>query len=271
METDPLENRKFAVKHFHPGSVDRAHFIHEVELLSRLNHPCVFGILGWSFPTQLVHAETRMEFSENRSLEFVMKWRSSLRFWNPTGKSMIINGIHLGMRFVHSHGILHRDLKPSNILINELGRAMIGDFGSSRLDSDDATWTIEAGTPHYAAPEQYKEEPRTNKVDIFSFGLILYEIVVGSAVFPRSMYAIPVMNMILKGEMPIIPARCGKFMQGLIPRCWAMCPDNRPSFEDIFMEFQEAHFDVLAEADAFMISEYVAGVLAWEIGAASSH
>jgi serine/threonine protein kinase len=167
--------------------------------------------------------------------------------------------------------ILHRDLKPSNILINEFGHSMISDFGSSRLESDDATLTSGAGTPHYAAPEQFRDDPYTNKVDVFSFGLILYEILVGSPVFPFSLPPFPVMRMILKGEMPSIPDSCGKFMQLLIPRCWSMNPDNRPSFEDIFLEFQAAQFDIVPGADAFLVREYSCGVLAWETRAAASH
>jgi serine/threonine protein kinase len=99
-------------------------------------------------------------------------------------KGIIICGLVLGMRFVHSQGIMHRDLKPSNILINDLGQTLIGDFGSSRYEWDDATLTGGAGTVNYAAPEQFRDEGTTNKVDIFSFASILYEIYVGSAVFP---------------------------------------------------------------------------------------
>jgi hypothetical protein len=274
LETDPLDNRQYAVKHFHSESVDRSIFIREVELLTRLNHPCVLRILGWSFPRESTNAKIYMEFAANGSLESLMKRvesGSSFDFWTPTGKGIIICGILLGMRFVHIHGILHRDLKPSNILINKFGHSMISDFGSGRYESDDATLTPEAGTLYYAAPEQYKDGPYTNKVDIFSFGLILYEILVGSAVFPRSMYPRPLMKRLLRGEMPSIPDSCGIFMQGLIPRCWSMIPANRPSFEDIFIEFQAAQFDIVAGADAHLVGGYSCGVLAWEIQAASSH
>jgi serine/threonine protein kinase len=65
-----------------------------------------------------------------------------------------------------------------------LGHALIGDFGTSRLEVDDATLTTEAGTVHYAAPEMFNEGELTYKADVFSFGLVLYEILVGSAVFP---------------------------------------------------------------------------------------
>jgi serine/threonine-protein kinase len=92
------------------------------------------------------------------------------------------------MRFVHLNKIIHRDLKPSNILLRSNGRALIGDFGSSRFENDDGTLTGCSGTVHYAAPELFEESGFVSrKADVFGFGLILSEIVSGFAVFPRSL------------------------------------------------------------------------------------
>jgi serine/threonine protein kinase len=170
------------------------------------------------------------------------------------------------MRFVHAKGFIHRDLKPSNILINSLGHALIGDFGTSRLEVDDATLTTEAGTVRYAAPEMFREGEYTNKADVFSFGLVLYEILVGSAVFPSSEYSLPVMKRILAGEMPEIPAKCGQFMQNLISRCWSLNPGDRPSFDQILEEFQRSNFAIVPGADPDELKSYAWGIIAWEDG-----
>jgi serine/threonine protein kinase len=82
----------------------------------------------------------------------------------------------------------------------------------------------------------YREEAYTSKVDVFSFGLILYEILVGTPVFPDSMPPFPIMRQFFEGSMPPIPATCGQFMQQLIPRCWSMNPESRPSFAEILVE-----------------------------------
>jgi serine/threonine protein kinase len=161
---------------------------------------------------------------------------------------------------------MHRDLKPSNILINDLGQTLIGDFGSSRYEWDDATFTGEAGTPNYSAPEQFRDEPYTNKIDVFAFGLILYEIYAGSAVFPVGMQPFPIIRQVLSGAMPSIPAQFGTFMQKLIARCWSMDPQSRPSFADIATELQSNDFDNFPGADPKAIREYVTGILAWEVG-----
>jgi serine/threonine protein kinase len=93
--------------------------------------------------------------------------------------------------------------------------------------------TGDTGTVHYAAPEMFREGVYTSKIDVFSFGLICYEILVGSGVFPESMAIFPIMRQLMKGDMPPIPERCGKFMQRLISRCWSLDPESRPSFAEI--------------------------------------
>jgi serine/threonine-protein kinase TNNI3K len=169
------------------------------------------------------------------------------------------------MRYVHSKGVIHRDLKPSNILISADGRALIGDFGTSRFAGDGSTLTPDCGTIHYSAPELcYERADCTTKVDVYSFGLILFEILTGRPVFDRSLYAMPTLRLILSGARPEVPISCGKFMAGLIRRCWAMDPASRPSFEEIFVEFQEADFQIIDGADTQEIAKAVSGVLTWE-------
>jgi serine/threonine protein kinase len=187
------------------------------------------------------------------------------RFWDPTGIGIVICGIVLGMRYVHSKGFIHRDLKPSTILINELGYAMISDFGTTRSEYDDRTWTSDTGSVHYAAPEMYREGEITRKADVFSFGLIAYELLVGRPVFHYSEMPFPIMRKVLNGEMPVIPGCVGKVIQSLITRCWSKRPDDRPSFDDIVDEFEREHFNVFPGAASRKIFEYVRSVLDWEI------
>jgi serine/threonine protein kinase len=106
---------------------------------------------------------------------------------------------------MHAHGYIHQDLKPSNILVDVNGRPLIADFGTNRCQAVDHTPTHDTGRPHYAAPELFEEESRTEKVDVFSFGLILFEILVGFAVFPKSLIPAEIIRCHKKGERPIIP------------------------------------------------------------------
>jgi serine/threonine protein kinase len=102
-----------------------------------------------------------------------------------TALAKIVVGIDLGMQFVHSRGYMHRDRKPSNILLDDEHQALIGDFGSSRLEDLAIMFTKNVSMPLYMAPEM-SEDNYTNKVDVFSFAMILYGIVVGQKVFRDS-------------------------------------------------------------------------------------
>jgi serine/threonine protein kinase len=175
-----------AVKHIRFAR-ERDVFIREIEILAKLNHPCVVRILGWTFPANSKSGQIHMEYAPNGSLDRVLAKRTqseSGSFLNATWAGIVICGMVLGLRYIHFSGVLHRDLKPGNILLNEKRHPLIADFGSARFSSDDATPTAETGTICYAAPEQYLENaaPAT-KSDVFSFGLILYEILVGWPVF----------------------------------------------------------------------------------------
>jgi serine/threonine protein kinase len=134
-------------------------------------------------------------------------------------------------------------LKPSNILISATWRALIGDFGSSRFEADNATLTPEGGTVRYAAPEQFEANTAcTPKVDVFSFGLILYELLVGEPVFPVSMSPFAVSRAHRDGTRPSIPDSVGAFMQQLIDRCWSTNPGKRSQIQEIVPEYRADTF-----------------------------
>ncbi len=88
-----------------------------------------------------------------------------------------------GLAAAHEYGILHRDLKPANIMVDAKGRARIMDFGLATLAHSAANEDIRAGTPSYMAPEQFEGGTLTLKSDIYSLGLVLYEIFTGEQVF----------------------------------------------------------------------------------------
>jgi abelson tyrosine-protein kinase 1 len=268
---DPATGKTIAVKYFSGPNLDRNGFIREVNFLAALNHPCVLRIIGWAFPEGSSCGEVHTEFAEQGSLADVLirrQMESGGAFWTATRMAIVICDIVLGMRFVHLKRIIHRDLKPSNVLIQGNGRALIGDFGSSRLASDDATLTEQSGTVHYAAPELFDEFGElTDKVDVWAFGLILYEIVTGPAVFPLSLQPFEVIRKMRRRDRPMIPEECGQYMEGLIGRCWSEDASTRPSFEEILGEFRSRQFAILPGVDCREIAGAVEGVLLWELDA----
>ncbi len=103
----------------------------------------------------------------------------------PTGESVeITRQICAGLREAHAHGIVHRDLKPANIMIDQAGVVKIMDFGIAHLSQENGqvTRTL-VGTPEYMAPEQIELKAMGPRTDIYSLGLLLYEMITGSQAF----------------------------------------------------------------------------------------
>jgi serine/threonine protein kinase len=132
---------------------------------------------------------------------------------------------------------------------------MIGDFGMSRLDFADGPPTGRARTPLYAAPEQLETgRSYTKEVDIFSFGLIVSELVEGHRDFGK----------FRSTELPVLSERFGPLLQNMIPRCCSHAPSSRPSFAAIFAEFEGSGLAILPGADSEKVAQSVSNVVQWE-------
>jgi serine/threonine protein kinase len=221
-------------------------FLREVEALSTLKHPCILKLKGFSLPNGSRGARIVSEFVGQGSLKFFLSLGCQApRLWSVTKRMNAIIGIVAGMEYVHSKKFIHRDLKPENIFLDEEYRIRIGDLGSSRLvDIEFAVMTSEAGTPLYTAPEVFSGH-YDDKVDIYSFGLILYELIVGDGLFsgPGSK-----MNLFVKlqtGWRPDIGSEVLKAGRDLIEKCWAARAEDRPSFSEIMNIMSGNDFELI--------------------------
>lgn len=84
--------------------------------------------------------------------------------------------ISRGMQYLHSQGVMHRDLKSNNLLLNDEMRVKVADFGTSCLETQCRASKGNMGTYRWMAPEMIKEKPYTKKVDVYSFGIVLWEL-----------------------------------------------------------------------------------------------
>jgi serine/threonine protein kinase len=243
------ESEEIAVKSFRFGSdsvknegIQRT-FIREVESLMKLNeHPCIVSLKGCCLPCGNEGPKIVTEFLGNGSLKSILGSKPP-RWWTYGRKVKSIAGIVLGMKFIHSKGLIHRDLKPENILFDDDLRIRIADFGSSRIFEVDVTLTG-GGTPLYMAPEvpthHYNE-----KVDVYSFGLVLYEIIVGDGLFSGPGDKMKLFLDLQKGWRPIIPDKTESVSRKLIESCWSENPGNRPSFDEIWISMEKCNFRLL--------------------------
>jgi serine/threonine protein kinase len=146
--------------------------------------------------------------------------------------------------------------------MNERHHVLIGDFGSSRFQADSAIPTREAATIEYAAPEQYEETATpTPKSDVFSFGRILYELLVRSPVFSPSQSRFDVVRCLCKRERRKVLDSCRFFLQDVIRRCWAHDPDARTTLDQIRCDFRHYNFDIVPKAAPNEIQDYSDGIL----------
>ncbi|KAH7528476.1 hypothetical protein FEM48_Zijuj05G0076300 [Ziziphus jujuba var. spinosa] len=205
-------------------------FISEVALLFRLQHPniitfiaaCkkppVFCIIteylaGGSLRKYLHHQEPH-----SVPLELVLK---------------LALDIARGMQYLHAQGILHRDLKSENLLLGEDMCVKVADFGISCLESQCGSAKGFTGTYRWMAPEMIKEKHHTKKVDVYSFGIVLWELLTALTPFENMTPEQAAFAVSQKNARPPLPSACPRAISHLINRCWSSNPDKRPHFDEI--------------------------------------
>jgi hypothetical protein len=252
---DPSTNALIALKTLDHKASDT--FMKEVEMLMKLRHPCILQIVGYSLPTKTVPAQIGTEFAKNRSLRDFLRNAAKP---DETGIAIIICGIVLGMKFIHSRGIIHRDLKPENILIDEENHAKIGDLGSGRFVNIDRSLTVQVGTPLYMAPEMHDDCGYSEMIDSYSFGLILFELLVGQPVFPSTIATLALIKKSAKWERPALPGAMNETVKKIIHRCWAPDPSIRESFSEIFDYLETIRFQITPNVDVGRMKTFVSHV-----------
>ena len=160
-------------------------------------------------------------------------------------------------RNVHSLGITHRHLKPSNVLLDEEHHPLVCDFGSRRALPSDSTLAQSLQlTVYYADPEFGDEDAACDsKVDVYAFGVMLYEIVTGQLAL-RHLNQYQVMQFILRGKRPEISDKVLPFTRSLITRYWSGDPSERPSFSDIYRELWKHNFRIFEDVDVGAVASY---------------
>jgi len=172
-------NRLVALKLLAPERVGDAlfakRFAKEAQALAALNHPNIVTI--HDFGQAGGYCYLLMEFVDGASLRQAMR---SAKF-TPGQALAIVPQICDALQYAHEHGVVHRDIKPENLLLDKEGRVKIADFGIAKMLTAETgtTETLTGGTPRYMAPEQWGGGGTDHRADIYSLGVVFYELLTG--------------------------------------------------------------------------------------------
>ncbi|MDE2094395.1 MAG: serine/threonine protein kinase [Burkholderiales bacterium] len=178
---DPLLSRLIAVKTLHVEIDDaereafNALFLNEARAAAGLSHPHIVTVFDAGISDN--RAYIAMELLKGRDLRQLRQegWRAT-----PAQAALIVRRVADALGYAHSKGVVHRDIKPANIFMIGRTQPKVLDFGIARVahrhDAQAPGGDIAAGSPYYMAPEQVRQQPADRRADVFSLGVVLYEL-----------------------------------------------------------------------------------------------
>ncbi|MBP3974647.1 serine/threonine-protein kinase [Pseudoxanthomonas spadix] len=174
--------RRVALKLLHAGIADhrlRVRFSRERDILARLEHPHIARLLDAGVGEQ-GQPYLALEYVEGISItDYCQQHALAIE-----ARLVLFRQVCQAVSHAHANLIVHRDLKPSNILVTASGETRLLDFGIAKLldapDGSGARTELRAFTLHYAAPEQVRGEPVTTRTDVYSLGVVLFELLAGT-------------------------------------------------------------------------------------------
>jgi len=227
---DRVLGRTIAVKTLLAQYGGDPHFIErfrlEAQHAAALNHPNIVSVYdtGSDDGTHYIV----MEYVEGKTLRDIIREEGPLL---PERVAEIGADVCAGLSFAHSHGIVHRDIKPANIMITTAGAVKVTDFGIARaVSGDTVTQTaMVLGTAQYFSPEQAQSAPVDARSDIYSLGVVLYEMLTRQVPFTGSS-PVAIAYKHVK-EAPVLPSRLNPdvppALEAIVMKAMAKNPDNR--------------------------------------------
>ncbi len=173
---------KLLARRFAEDAEFRERFRREAQAAAGLQHPNIVGIFdrgNWDGTAYIA-----MELVDGRTLKELIR-DSFPTHPLPPGRAVdLVIQILRALRYAHKRGIVHRDIKPQNVILDEEGQAKVADFGIARAAGSDMTETgAVVGTVQYISPEQAQGQPVSSRSDLYSAGIVLYELLTGRVPF----------------------------------------------------------------------------------------
>ncbi|GAB4833179.1 hypothetical protein Ancab_031423 [Ancistrocladus abbreviatus] len=248
-------DRIVAIKVLHCGSTPEeksaleSRFIREVNMMSRVKHENLVKFIGaCKDPLMVIVTELLPGMSLKKYL--VSLRPKQLELHVALGYAL---DIARAMECLHANGIIHRDLKPDNLLLTANQKSVkLADFGLAREESVTEMMTAETGTYRWMAPELYstvtlrqgEKKHYNNKVDVYSFGIVLWELLTNRMPFEGMSNLQAAYAAAFKQERPAIPEDVSPDLAFIMQSCWVEDPNLRPSFSQIIRMLNEFLFTI---------------------------
>jgi serine/threonine-protein kinase len=263
---DPLIDRIVAIKTINLGMEQEDHeeyearFYQEAKAAGRLNHPNIVTIYDVGKSGDIAYIA--MEFLQGRELRDVLREDGQM----PVSRVLDVAAqVASGLAYAHDHQIVHRDVKPSNIMVIRDGQVKITDFGIARMASSAIrTQTgMVLGSPKYMSPEQVLGKALDRRSDIFSLGVMLYEMLTREAPFTgeninaimyQTLNSVPTAPSILNGDVP-------EMLNFIVAKALAKSVEDRYQNATDFAADLRACRDRLPHSDSSRTEKKTSGIL----------
>ncbi|OQR89709.1 hypothetical protein THRCLA_09622 [Thraustotheca clavata] len=244
------QGQQVAIKGLLPSRTSQSNvdsMISEIKILAKLQNPFIVSFYG----TCLIKASLNrlsfvVEYMNCGDLCDYLKHTDTIKFpWFQ--KLQCAWSIAQGLVYLHTCGIIHRDLKSRNVLLDSIKGTKLTDFGVSRHTSKSLTMTAGVGTYRWMAPELLSENQYTVAADIFSFGMVLSELLTHQIPYSdltsrngQPLVDTAIINMVINGTItPTLPEDCPEWMRTLTLACISPNPKVRPSADQIVLVLQQ--------------------------------
>jgi len=270
LAVDQRLDREVALKVLHPHLAADENFLgrlgREAKAAARLSHPHVVGVLDQG--NDGVTAYLVMEYIKGHTLRDVLRDRGALP---PRLALALIDPVVEGLGAAHAAGFIHRDVKPENVLIADDGRIKIGDFGLARAVTSSTSTGALIGTVAYISPELVLGKPADARSDVYSVGIMLYEMLTGRQPFEGEVpiqVAYQHVNGMVGPPSDLVPRLAGE-VDELVQWCTANDPENRPvdgnallqELRHIRTNLTDAELDLQPPAAAAAASQHATEIL----------
>jgi eukaryotic-like serine/threonine-protein kinase len=228
---DPMIERTVAIKTIRAENLQGddaqeqlARFRREAQAAGKLTHPNIVSIYDFGIDDGTYYIA--MEFVKGRELQEILN--KNERF-GMAGVVQVMTQLLEALDYSHRNGVVHRDIKPANIIILDDGTVKVADFGIARTESSNLTQVgMVLGTPSYMSPEQFMGQTVDGRSDLFSAGVILYQLLTGEKPFTGSLTTI--MHKVLQ-EQPLPPSTLNvqvpPTFDAVVQKALAKRPDDR--------------------------------------------